>query len=234
MQTAQDKLDDSRAALERKAKLYERLATGQYADEGEVYNVDFLQKGTLEEEEQSLEREASAWRQQGTPEQPLDTAAGLLSSAGEPGLSTILRGLCGKSSTCLGLCESMSSAPLIINGHVFRAGLDRIVLARARHLSPGRRLGMQPRKLASVQALRLALCGGCAGMTNRDMERERERRQWEADELQELDDLQAKHARIDERLEVRGPPVLPMLGIRQVCGSTPAQRISAQTLAVQL
>ena len=62
-------------------------------------------------------------------------------------------------------------------------------------------------------------------MTNRDMERERERRQWEADELQELDDLQAKHARIDERLEVRGPPVLPMLGIRHICGSTPAQRI---------
>ena len=45
-------------------------------------------------------------------------------------------------------------------------------------------------------------------MTNRDMERERERRQWEADELQELDDLQAKHARIDERLEVGDPPVL--------------------------
>ena len=55
---------------------------------------------------------------------------------------------------------------------------------------------------------------GRAGMTNRDMERERERRQWEADELQELDDLQAKHARIDERLEVRGSPVLPMLGAR--------------------
>ncbi len=51
-------------------------------------------------------------------------------------------------------------------------------------------------------------------MTNRDMERERERRQWEVDELQELNDLQAKHARIDERLEVRGSPVLPMLGAR--------------------
>ena len=90
VQTAQDKLDDSRAALERKAKLYERLATGQYADEGEVYNVDFLQKGTLEEEEQSLERAASASRQQGTPEQPLDTAAGLLSSAGEASIAICL------------------------------------------------------------------------------------------------------------------------------------------------
>lgn len=39
-------------------------------------------------------------------------------------------------------------------------------------------------------------------MTNRDMERERERREWEQNELQDLDDLQAKHARIDERLEV--------------------------------
>lgn len=90
VQTAQDKLDDSRAALERKAKLYERLAAGQYADEGEVYNVDFLQKGTLEEEQQSLEREAAAYRQQGTSEQPLDTAAGLLSSAGEASIATYL------------------------------------------------------------------------------------------------------------------------------------------------
>jgi len=39
-------------------------------------------------------------------------------------------------------------------------------------------------------------------MTNRDMERERERREWEQSELQDLDDLQAKHARIDERLKV--------------------------------
>ena len=67
---------------------------------------------------------------------------------------------------------------------------------------------MQPCGLVSVQMLKLALCRARAGMTNRDMERERERRQWEADELQELDDLQAKHARIDERLEVRGLPVL--------------------------
>ena len=45
-----------------------------------------------------------------------------------------------------------------------------------------------------------------AGMTNRDMERERERREWEQSELQDLDDLQAKHARIDERLEVSAQP----------------------------
>ena len=39
-------------------------------------------------------------------------------------------------------------------------------------------------------------------MTNRDMERERERREWEQSELQDLEDLQARHARVDERLEV--------------------------------
>ena len=45
--------------------------------------MDFLQKGTLEEEQHALERRASAHRQQGTREEPLDTAACLLSSAGE-------------------------------------------------------------------------------------------------------------------------------------------------------
>ena len=54
-----------------------------------------------------------------------------------------------------------------------------------------------------------------AGMTNRDMERERERREWEQSELQELDDLQAKHARIDERLEVK---VQLCSGFRTVAG----------------
>ena len=133
VQTAQDKLDDSRAALERKAKLYERLAAGQYADDGEVYNVDFLQKGTLEEEQQSLEREASAYRQHGAPEQPLDTAAGLLSSAGKASIAT-----------CFWKASSISPGPACVfvspcllhpwslfNGRVFRVGLDRIVLAVA-------------------------------------------------------------------------------------------------------
>lgn len=70
-------------------------------------------------------------------------------------------------------------------------------------------------------------------MTNRDMERERERREWEQSELQDLDDLQAKHARIDERLEVlscsaepRDPPVLMQLlafsGMFPVCTRCPS------------
>ncbi|CAL5218624.1 g325 [Coccomyxa viridis] len=120
VKTAQDKLDESRAALERKSQLYERLAAGQYNDADELYNVDFLQKGTLEDERHSMQHEAANRAQHASSDAPIDTAAGLVSSA---------------------------------------------------------------------------------GMTNRGMERERERREWEQSELQDLDDLQAKHARIDERLE---------------------------------
>ena len=38
------------AALHRKAALYERLASGAADDEAEQYNVDFLRKGTLDDE----------------------------------------------------------------------------------------------------------------------------------------------------------------------------------------
>ncbi len=82
LQTAQDKLDESRAALERKSQLYERLAAGQYNDADELYNVDFLQKGTLEDERQSLQRDAADRAQHACSDAPIDTAAGLVSSAG--------------------------------------------------------------------------------------------------------------------------------------------------------
>ena len=161
VQTAQDKLDDSRVALERKAKLYEKLAAGQYADDGELYNVDFLQKATLGEEQQSLEREASARRQQGTPEQPLDTAAGLLSSAGEaftvhgPEEASV-----GTSApACISVMLYMLHPWSLIIVKFFMAGLDRIVFATASCLRPGRRLGMQPGELVCVQSLKLALAG---------------------------------------------------------------------------
>ena len=127
----------------------------------------------------------------------------------------LLEGLFHKSSTCLGLCEFMSSAPLVYiqwsspRGRAWQDGpCDSVTPFLGQtpwHAGP------QASQHAAVEACSVR---GCAGMTNRDMERERERRQWEADELQELDDLQAKHARIDERLEVRAPPVLPMLGAR--------------------
>ena len=80
VQTADDKLDESRAALERKSRLYERLAAGQFSDDDDLYNVDFMRKGTLEEEKQSLQHETP---HQSISEAPIDTAAGLLSSAGE-------------------------------------------------------------------------------------------------------------------------------------------------------
>ena len=83
LQTTQDKLDESRAALERKSQLYERLAAGQYTDADELYNVDFLHKGTLEEERQSLQHETADCAQHAHSEAPIDTAAGLISSAGE-------------------------------------------------------------------------------------------------------------------------------------------------------
>lgn len=82
LQTPQDKLDESRAALERKSQLYERLAAGQDNDAAELYNVDFLHKGTLEEEKQLLQHEAADHAQHVSSETPIDTAAGLLSSAG--------------------------------------------------------------------------------------------------------------------------------------------------------
>ena len=49
LQTASDRLDDSRAALERKAALYDRLAAGgvlegREAGAGEGFEVDFVMK----------------------------------------------------------------------------------------------------------------------------------------------------------------------------------------------
>jgi len=46
VQSSAHRLSDSQAALERKAELYERLASGHIADEeAEKYEVDFLLKG---------------------------------------------------------------------------------------------------------------------------------------------------------------------------------------------
>lgn len=51
LQTTDDKLADSYAALERKAELYERLKAGEAGfDDEERYNVDFLRKGFLEDD----------------------------------------------------------------------------------------------------------------------------------------------------------------------------------------
>ena len=61
MQTPADRLAESRSALERKAQLYERLAAGQHADEDELYSVDFLAKGTLQDELRREQAGPEAW-----------------------------------------------------------------------------------------------------------------------------------------------------------------------------
>ncbi|KAK9808859.1 hypothetical protein WJX72_005240 [[Myrmecia] bisecta] len=50
IKTKDDVLQDSRAALERKAALYDKLAAGWADDDEELYNVDFLRKGFLVDE----------------------------------------------------------------------------------------------------------------------------------------------------------------------------------------
>ncbi|KAL4431730.1 hypothetical protein ABPG77_002946 [Micractinium sp. CCAP 211/92] len=45
IKTASDRLSESRAALERKAALYERLARGEVEAEDDKYEVDFVMKG---------------------------------------------------------------------------------------------------------------------------------------------------------------------------------------------
>ena len=62
------------------------------------------------------------------------------------------------------------------------------------------------------------------------MERERERREWEQNELQELEDLQAKHARIDERLEVN---LQPCWGFRIVAALTQTSALLLLTCCTQ-
>ncbi|EFN53927.1 hypothetical protein CHLNCDRAFT_58391 [Chlorella variabilis] len=46
LKTTTDRLSESRAALEKKAALYDRLARGEVDDEDDKYEVDFLMKGT--------------------------------------------------------------------------------------------------------------------------------------------------------------------------------------------
>lgn len=50
---------DSYAALEKKAELYDKLVRGELPDEEEKekYSVDFLRKGSLDDEAQEMERD---------------------------------------------------------------------------------------------------------------------------------------------------------------------------------
>jgi len=56
VQRAKDRVGECYAALERKAKLYEQIVRGEAPDREDVYQVDFLQKGTLEDEATLLDR----------------------------------------------------------------------------------------------------------------------------------------------------------------------------------
>ena len=81
MQTPADQLAQSSAALEQKAKLYDKLASGQHDDEDDVYNVDFLRKGTLQDE---LEAEQHRDRQRSSNGVgPIDSAAAAVRGEGD-------------------------------------------------------------------------------------------------------------------------------------------------------
>eukprot|EP00192_Tetraselmis_astigmatica_P018698 CAMPEP_0117680550 /NCGR_PEP_ID=MMETSP0804-20121206/18422_1 /TAXON_ID=1074897 /ORGANISM="Tetraselmis astigmatica, Strain CCMP880" /LENGTH=254 /DNA_ID=CAMNT_0005490075 /DNA_START=327 /DNA_END=1092 /DNA_ORIENTATION=+ len=61
VQRAKDRVGECYAALERKAKLYEQIVRGEAPDQEEVYNVDFLQKHTLQDEAELLGTSSQAF-----------------------------------------------------------------------------------------------------------------------------------------------------------------------------
>lgn len=77
--TDKDKLNDSYAALERKAELYDKLARGQYDDDEEQYNVDFLSKGFLTDE---MRIGSTARQSLLHPASPIDTSAMAVRASG--------------------------------------------------------------------------------------------------------------------------------------------------------
>lgn len=77
LQTDKDKLNDSYAALERKAALYDKLSQGRFDDDEEQYNVDFLQKGFLTDEMRH-----SRHRPAHDPAEPIDTSAMAIRASG--------------------------------------------------------------------------------------------------------------------------------------------------------
>lgn len=78
LQTDKDKLNDSYAALERKAALYDKLSQGCFDDDEEQYNVDFLQKGFSTDEMRPHDRHRPAY----DPAEPIDTSAMAVRASG--------------------------------------------------------------------------------------------------------------------------------------------------------
>ncbi|KAI8472018.1 MAG: hypothetical protein J3K34DRAFT_458019 [Monoraphidium minutum] len=83
-----ERVAEAAAALRRKAELYEKLARGEAHDEGEAYEVDFLSKGTLDDEARRAadwlaERdEAAARRGGGSGGGAVDTTGAALGGGG--------------------------------------------------------------------------------------------------------------------------------------------------------
>lgn len=77
LQTDKDKLNDSYAALERKAVLYDKLSQGRFDHDEEQYNVDFLQKGFLTDDMRH-----SRHRPALDPAEPIDTSAMAIRASG--------------------------------------------------------------------------------------------------------------------------------------------------------
>ena len=79
LQTDKDKLNDSYAALERKAELYDKLSRGRYDDDDQQYNVDFLSKGFLTDE---MRIGSTARQSLLDPASPIDTSAMAVQASG--------------------------------------------------------------------------------------------------------------------------------------------------------
>ncbi|KAL0042503.1 hypothetical protein WJX79_001686 [Trebouxia sp. C0005] len=77
--TDKDKLNDSYAALERKAELYDKLSRGRYDDDDQQYNVDFLSKGFLTDE---MRIGSTARQSLLDPASPIDTSAMAVQASG--------------------------------------------------------------------------------------------------------------------------------------------------------
>lgn len=76
--TDKDRLNDSYSALERKAQLYDKLSKGQYDDDEEQYNVDFLAKGFTKDQMKPV---GSSSRQSTNHSKPIDTYSMALHSS---------------------------------------------------------------------------------------------------------------------------------------------------------
>lgn len=87
---------ESYSALERKARLYDKLASGQHDDEDELYNVDFVRKGTLDDEGREMESFA---HEDTASHAPVDSAAAATRKGGAPA-----------SHWCAKLCQHCTAA----------------------------------------------------------------------------------------------------------------------------